>query len=272
MAVTLPYLRMVRFPNPLLMMVTLLFIGVSGICAGANPLDDDAPTLGVGVYVGGAPMAFFEHGVLRGLDIDLAQALADAMDMQLQLHEMPQPRLIDAVRGGRIDLMLSTLPETDLDTLGLIASEPLLNTGQMALIRAEDVTTYARPLDIITTSSRVGYQRGSAGARFVQANLPKAQRIPVIGPVWGIAALRAGDIDLFIHDATTVWMIATDPRETQLIGLFHPLTKERLAWIMRTEDQLLQRNANTIIRAWRRSGKLAGLLNRWIPIQILIPD
>ena len=123
-------------------------------------------------------------------------------------------------------------------------------------------------LDIITTGARVGYQRGSAGARFVQAKPANAERVPVADATWGIAALREGDIDLFIHDATTVWAIAGDPDETELLGIFRPLTEERLAWVMRAEDEVLQRNVNNIISAWHESGSLNVLINRWIRTQV----
>lgn len=217
-------------------------------------------------------MAFFEQGVLRGLEVDLARSLADAMDRQLNLQEMPEPRLIDALRGGRIDLVMSALPSADLQALGLIASTPLLRTGQMALIRAEDVALFARPLDIITTTARVGFQRGSAGARFVQANLPEAERVPVTDAIWGVAALRAGDIDIFVHAATTVWAIAAAVDQQDLLGIFRPLTDERLAWVMRTDDETSRRNIDFIIRAWRDSGQLTTLINRWIPIQVEVVD
>jgi ABC-type amino acid transport substrate-binding protein len=240
------------------------------LCCSAAPADPqhDAPALSIGVSAGGAPMAFFDQGVLRGLEVDLARALARAMGAELRLQEMPQARLIDALRGGRIDLLLSTLPEPDLAALGLVAGEALLDIGQMALIRAEDAARFARPVDIITTTERVGYQRGSAGARFVQANLPAAERVPVPDATWGIAALRAGDIDVFIHDATTVWAVAANADEQELIGLFHPFTDERLRWIMRAEDELLRRNLGFIVRNWRESGKLRSMINRWISVQV----
>jgi polar amino acid transport system substrate-binding protein len=229
---------------------------------------EELPSLRIGVTAGGAPMAFFDQHVLRGLEVDLARALADAADSELQLQEMPRPRLIDALRGGRIDLVLTTLPDTDLAALGLVASEPLLRTGQMALIRAGDLPRFSRPVDIVTTSARAGYQRGSAGARFVQAQLPMAERVPVDDAGEGIAALRAGDIDIFIHDATTVWAVAADPAEQQLLGIFQPLTDERLAWALRAEDEPLRRNVDFVIRNWRDSGRLARLINRWIRIQV----
>jgi ABC-type amino acid transport substrate-binding protein len=240
------------------------------LCCSAAPADPqhDAPALSIGVSAGGAPMAFFDQGVLRGLEVDLARALARAMGAELRLQEMPQARLIDALRGGRIDLLLSTLPEPDLAALGLVAGEALLDIGQMAMIRAEDAARFARPVDIITTTDRVGYQHGSAGARFVQANLPAAERVPVPDATWGIAALRAGDIDVFIHDATTVWAVAANADEQELIGLFHPFTDERLRWIMRAEDELLRRNLGFIVRNWRESGKLRSMINRWISVQV----
>lgn len=254
-------------------LVLAALLGIASLIGLATArADEDGPSLRIGISVSGAPMAFVERGVLRGLEVDLAHALADAMDRQLLLQEMPQPRLIDALRGGRIDLVMSTMQETDLDALGLIASAPLLRTGQMALIRGEDIATFARAVDIITTTSRVGYQRGSAGARFVQENLPEAERVPVADPVWGIAALRAGDIDIFVHEATTVWAVAANPDETELLGIFRPLTDERLSWVMRVEDELLRRNVDFIIRAWRDSGKLTGLINRWIRIQVEVAN
>jgi len=268
---TLTHLRMMRFRNLSTILAALLGLG-SLIGPEAVGADDDTASLRIGISASGAPMAYFENGVLRGLELDLARILADAMGRQLLIQEMPQPRLIDALRGGRIDLVLSTLPKTDLDALGLVASSPLLRTGQMALIRAEDIATFGRPIDIITTTARVGYQRGSAGARFVQANLPEAERVPVTDAVWGIAALRAGDIDIFIHEATTIWAIASNPNETALLGIFRSLTDEQLAWVIRTEDELLRRNVDSIIRDWRDSGKLTGLINQWIRIQIEVPD
>jgi len=230
--------------------------------------DEDTPSLRAGVSAGGAPMAYFEQGVLRGLEVELDRALADALGRELRLQEMPQPRLIDALRGGRIDLVLSGLPDTDLAALGLAASSPLLETGQMALIRAAEVDRFARPVDLITTKARVGYQHGTAGARFVQAQLPWAERMPYPDAASGIAALRNGEIDVFVHDATTIWAVAADADEHELIGIFQALTDERLAWVVRSEDELLRRNIDFVIRSWRRSGKLSALINSWIRVQV----
>ncbi len=222
----------------------------------------------LGVSAHGAPLAFFDQGVLRGLVIDLARALAQDLDMELQVREMPEARLVDALRGGRIDLTLSTLPPTDLHALGLAASGSLLQTGQMALIRAHDLGRFSRTLDIITTDTRIGYQQGTAGARFVQNSMPAAERVPFADVEDGILALRRGDVDLFIHEAPTIWAVATDAAEEQLLGIFQPLTNERAAWVLRAEDERLLSGVNLLLRDWRESGRLGRMVDRWIPIRV----
>ena len=249
-------------------MKSTLLIGLLFVALAARTLAEELPSLRIGVAAGAAPMAFFDRGVLRGLAIDLARDLASDLDRELQLQEMPEARLVDALRGGRIDLVLATLPDTELQALGLAASTPVLETGQMALIRSADFGDFRRLLDLMTTSRRVGYEWGTAGARFAQSSLPNAERVPFPDAAAAVEALRAGDIDVLIHEATTVWGVATNADEQALMGIFQPLTEERLAWITRAEDELLRREIDRALALRRESGELDRLINRWIRVQV----
>jgi ABC-type amino acid transport substrate-binding protein len=251
-------------------MLIVLALLLPALADGQTVQRPERPTLRLGVAASGSPLAFFDHGVLRGLVIDLARTLAEALDRELQVNEMPEARLVDALRGGTIDLMLSTLPEEDLQALGLAASAPLFETGQMALIRAADIARFARAVDLITTEARVAYQQGTAGARFVQSELPRAERVPFADVDMAIAALRRGDVDVFIHEAPTIWAIAADASEEELLGVFRPLTDAQAAWIVRREDQLLLTGINLVLRQWGQSGQLNRIVNRWIRLRVRV--
>jgi ABC-type amino acid transport substrate-binding protein len=227
-------------------------------------------TLAIGISADGAPYAFTRAGVLMGLEIDLARALATALERELRLQRLPEGRLIDALRGGRIDLMFSRLPPADLNAFGLTTSTPVLATGQMALLRSDDLNRFPRLLDLELSTARIGYERGSLGARLVQARFARAERVPLAGPKEGLAALRAGQIDLFIHDATTAWRLAADPRETELTALYRPLTHTRLRVVLRSEDRHLKHEIDRILAEWHRSGRLKRLIGRWVPVQIRV--
>lgn len=227
-------------------------------------------TLAFAISIDGPPLAFKRAGVVKGLQVDLARALAAALEVELNLHALPEPRLLDALRGGRIDVMLSALPSAELTALGLATSEPVLDSGQMAIIRSEDLARFPRLIDLKLTDQRVGYQRASLGARLVQARLPRAERVPFADANEGLAALRAGDIAVFIHEATTAWALASDPEETELTAIFRPLSTEQWRFVTRSEDAELLQDINRVLKAWRESQALERIILRWIPIQIRI--
>lgn len=246
----------------------LLAIGL--LAAAASAASAEIATLSFGVAADAPPLAFTEDGVLRGLEIDLARALADALGRELRIRALPQRRLLDSLRGGGVDVVLSSLDDAEITALRLAVSAPVLATGQMALVRAEELPRFPRLFDLLSTDARVGYERGSPGARFVQDRMPNAERVPLASAAEGIGALRSGDIALFIHDALTVWAVAADRDEAQLVGLFRPLTQERLAWVVRADDEPLRRSIDAVLADWRRTGALAAMIERWMPVQIEI--
>ncbi|WP_462321399.1 substrate-binding periplasmic protein [Halochromatium sp.] len=256
-----------RWLDLAIILCPLLLMPIQGLAAATSP-----QALAFAISLNSPPLAFKRGGVVKGLEVDLARALAAALERELSLHALPEPRLIDALRGGRVDILLSALPGEELTALGLTASTPVLDSGQMAIIRTEDLARFPRVIDLKLTDERVGYQRASLGARLVQARLPRAERVPFADATAAIAALRAREITVFIHDATTAWALAANPNETELTGLFRPLSREQLRFVTRSEETQLQRELAQVLDEWRRSGELERMIRRWIPIQIRISD
>jgi ABC-type amino acid transport substrate-binding protein len=84
----------------------------------------------------------------------------------------------------------------------------------------------------------------------------------------GVLALRKGEIDVFIHDAPTIWRIAGNPIEQELKGLYWRLTNEYLAWAVRKDDEPLRFAINQQLAGLKDSGRLKQILSRWVTIRI----
>ena len=52
------------------------------------------------------------------------------------------------------------------------------------------------------------------------------------------------------------------------VGLFWPLTRERLAWAVRLSDTALRETLDAQIAEWKADGTLRALLRRWIPLRV----
>jgi len=117
-------------------------------------------------------------------------------------------------------------------------------------------------------SSRVGYVETTTGEMAARAFFPEATLTPEPSIEDGLAALRKGEIVLFIHDAPTIWRVAGNPQEKELAGLYWPLTKEALAWAVRKDDEPLRIALNDALQKMELTGSLKQILSRWVILRI----
>ena len=227
------------------------------------------PVLRIGVAPDYPPFVLKQGGVIVGIEADFAARLGEYLRRRVEWAELPWPALIPALQQGRIDAIMSGMAITPERERAVLFTEPYLRVGQMAIIRAKDVARLGRPSALSRGRWKIGYEAGTTGARYVQDNLPLAIGMPFPSVENGLRALRAGEIDIFIHDAPTAWRIAEDT-EGVLLGLYRPLTEENLAWAVRKTDTVLRDQLNAALLRCRQDGSLQAILDRWIRVQVRV--
>jgi ABC-type amino acid transport substrate-binding protein len=215
------------------------------------------------------PLAYKFRGQLVGLEVDFAQQLGKELDKQITFVETPWSEIIPALTTGKIDIIMSGMSITE-DRVQLISfTEPYMQIGQMALVRARDEAAFSNVERFFDTTARVGFVSNTTGEQASKELFSKAKLMPQPTVEDGIAALRQGRIDVFIHDAPTVWRIGSNPGEKELIGLYWPLTEEPLAWAVRKSDVPLQFALSRKVKEWKLNGRLKQLTSRWINVRIV---
>jgi ABC-type amino acid transport substrate-binding protein len=138
----------------------------------------------------------------------------------------------------------------------------------MAIIRKADRLQLGSPTLLTLTRRRVGFVAGTTGAAYVQGNLPQAQLVPLRSTDDGLQALRAGEIDAFVHDAVTAWRVGDNEANDMLTSSFVPLTEEYLAWAVQKTDDALHRDLEAVLERWRRSNRLQELFDKWLKFHV----
>lgn len=229
-----------------------------------------AEILKVGITPNYAPLAFEEDGVLQGLEVDMAKNLGLRLGRNIRFVKLPWHALIPSLENKDIDVVMTGMSITPARSRRVTFTAPYMRIGQMGLVRIDSVGRYARLLDLYTTRDRVGFEQGTTGHQFAQAKLPNAKLEPFDSVDTAVAMLRQGRLDLFIHDAPTIWHIAGKTDERDLIGLYWPLTEEYLAWAVRKDDVILKRGLDRTVEDWKAEGYLESMINHWIPVQIQV--
>ena len=88
----------------------------------------------------------------------------------------------------------------------------------------------------------------------------------------GTDALADNRIDIFIHDAPTIWRLSANTRTQKagLMGLYRPLTDEDLAWAVRLQDKGLANALNKSLSTLQTNGTLNRLTQKWVPVKVRI--
>ncbi|GMQ88118.1 MAG: transporter substrate-binding domain-containing protein [Gammaproteobacteria bacterium] len=239
----------------------------------AHSADTAVPsTLRIGTSANYPPLTFKADGKLQGVEADLGAAVAENLKVKTQFVELALDELIPALNDGRIDVIMSGMSVTDARSRQVLFTEPYMKIGQMALIRTADLIQWARPTALFVKGARVGVKAGTTGEAFARADLPDAVITGFDSIEQGTDALVAGKIDIFIHDAPTIWRLTanTATEKAGLMGLYRPLTEEYLAWAVRKKNKALADALNDSLDTLKKDGTLSRVMGRWIPIQVKV--
>lgn len=223
----------------------------------------------VGVSPDYPPLAFKEGSELRGIEIDFAHKLEADFDVDVTFVETKFADLIDALKRRKVDVIMSGMSITVDRRADVDFTDPYRRVGQMALIRKSDQARFAPRDSISAAGVRVAVVAETTGEMFARRRLDKTTIQAFDSPELGIAALRAGQVDVFIHDAPTIWGTVGRPshEDPDLTGIYRPLTVEHLAWAVREEDSELKGFLNAALAHWRKTGEIESIVDHWVPVR-----
>ncbi len=245
----------------------------------AAPVEEDSKgvesalsksVLRVGLTANYPPLIDKVDGNLVGIEIDLANEVGKDLNKRIEFVEMPWKQLIPALAGGDIDVIMSGMSITADRKQKISFTGSYLRIGQMAITRVDEVQNFGNLTALLNAPITVGFESGTTGESFVKTNMRNARPQPLASIDAGVAALRSRGIDAFIHDAPTAWRIGSDPAYKDLIGLYWPLTDERLGWGVRITDQALRTALSGQIAAMEKDGRLDRVTRKWIKVRIRV--
>lgn len=203
-------------------------------------------------------------GGLIGLDVDLAEALAEGMDLELVLVERPFAELLPALQRGELDLVISSLTITPARNAQVAFAGPYLISGAMLLTR-EALVAELDDQDALDSPERTwGVLAGSTGEALVVEALPSAKRVAVDDLVTLIPRIVSGEIDGLISDLPFVrFALARFPGEG-LAELPSPLSTEPIGIALPPDSPLLVNLVQNHLNTLEYTGLLMDMKAYWL--------
>ena len=202
-------------------------------------------------------------GEIIGLEIDLAQAMADAMHVKLRLATMPFVDLLPALEAGQVDMILSGMSMTPERNMKFAFVGPYLTSGKSFLAKETTVASSKGSEDLNTPQMRLAALRGSTSEVFVQQNMPKATLVSTKDYDEAIILLLQDKVDAMIADLPACLFAVRRYPDRGLYALETPLTYEPIGIALSGNDPLLLNWTQNWLRELETTGALERTTERW---------
>ena len=216
------------------------------------------------------PLAFKQEDKLMGIEIDNAREVGKFLGREVVFVEMKNANYVDALNSGEVDVVMSGYSVTPEREAQVAFADSFMEIGQMAIILAANAGSLAHPRSLYRDGLRIGVEPGTTGEKYVREHFPNAKVLNYRDPPYAFAALRAGAADVYVHDAPTSWNLASSRKDSDLLSLYRPLTREQLAWAVKKDNTVLLGQLNAALDEMRSNGRLGAIQNYWIPVTVQV--
>ncbi len=196
-----------------------------------------------------------------GLDVDLADAIAAAWGVRVEIVSLGFDELLDAVHAQKVDSAISALPVNPLRTQDVAFSAPYVEAGLLLVAPAGGDL---QSLDDLA-GRRVAAEWGGSGdaqaralARGWDGNLVLVLRDSVTG---ALDALLAGEADAALVDAISFALYA---RAGELVTVGRPVVSDPYVIVVPRDAPDLLRNVDETLAALAANGTLEEIRGRWL--------
>jgi len=204
------------------------------------------------------PMEFMQNGQRTGFDIELIEAMAKAMDRQVQWIDIDFKGLIPGLIANRFDVAASAIYITD-ERRKVVAFTDTYFSGGLVVIVRKDNKAINGPQDL--SGKKVSVQVGTKSVNFLKENYPAVQRVEVEKNQEMFDLLLTGRVDAVVTGRPAAAVFAKAQPTVRVLG--QALTTEQYGYALRQNEPALLDQMNQALKKVKADGTYNTLVTRW---------
>lgn len=207
--------------------------------------------------------AVSKSGTPMGFDVDLARAMANAMQVKLELKAMPFGELMTALENDEIDMVISGMEITPQRTETASFIGPYMMSGKSILTKNSVLAKVQGGDEFNRKDLKLVALKGSTSASFVNKVAPEAELIEIADYDEGVAMILEGKADGMVADMPICVLTVLRYPEAGLTTLSEPLTVAPVGIAISRDDPQFLNLVQNYLDAYGKVGLLSKMRKKW---------
>lgn len=211
------------------------------------------------------PYEYHEDGKIVGIDAEIAAAIADKLDMELEIKDMNFDSIITAIDAGKADIGVAGMTVTE-DRKKNVDFSDTYATGVQVVIVTED--SEIKSVDDLSadTLRKIGVQTGTTGDIYIDSDIKdglingEVKRYPKGADA--VAALLSGKIDCVVIDNQPAMEFVKANKGLKILDTEY--VTEDYAIAMKKGNTELVEKVNKALAELKEDGTIQTILDKYI--------
>ena len=222
-------------------------------------------TLTIGTSAEYEPFEYMEDGEYKGFDLELAQAIADDLGLELKIENVDFDTIVPGVASGtKYDMGIAAItatPEREKE-VGFTDSYYMDDQAIVTMADNTEITgdNYADALN--AEGMKIAVQSGSTAEAFAKENFPNAELVPFKNATDCFAAVQSSQANALVTNrSVAAQLVATSFSNEQVIKLIS--TGEEYAIAVNKDNTALLDALNDSIAKLTEDGTVDELMTKY---------
>ena len=206
------------------------------------------------------PYEYREGDNVVGIDVEIGEAIAKSMGMELKVEDMAFDSIIVAVDAGKADVGLAGLTVTEDRLMNVNFSDPYTTATQAVIVKDDSPITSPNDLE----GKKIGVQLGTTGDQYA-GDIKDATVERYNKGFEAVQAMTQGKIDAVIIDREPAKVFVEQNEGIKMLD--EAYTEEEYAIAIKKDNEELLKKVNTALAELKSSGELQKILDKYIKAQ-----
>ncbi len=202
-------------------------------------------------------------GTLSGFDIDIARAMANLMEVELVINQLPFGDLIPAIEAGEVDVVISNMTITAQRNLRVAFVGPYLNSGKCVVSKDEELAQSHQASSAKLGNTKLAVLKGSTSEAIARQLFTGVTVVPLEDFSQAAQMIERDEIGGLLTDFPICKAMIMENPDADFVALFSLLTYEPIGIALPANDAQFINWTQNFLHRLEGTDNLQGLKEKW---------